>query len=508
MKEIEKVRDETEDQVVDHTTLASFDPSGRLYNADLAPTPPNQRKWNTYSLFALWMNDAHNIGNYTFAAALFALGLSAWETTTAILFGTIILFCGCVLSGFMGSNSGAPFAVVSRISWGVFGANVPALVRAFVAIMWYGIQTYVASAAISAIFLHFFGSFSAALTHHEFIGLNALSWLSFIILWAIQLAILSRGLEAVRHFQGWCGPLLWLVMIVLAVWLVIEAHGNLSLTASVKHLSAGGHVYQTIAGVSLMVGALFPIMLNFSDFARFAPSKRAVIRGNFWGLPVNWTLFAFTSVVISAGSLSVFGHVIINPAEIFQRMSSGILLLVGAIVLILAALGVNIVANFVSPAYDLANVWPKHIDFRRGGIIAAIVAVVSLPWKLYTTPVVIVYLLGGLGAVLGPLFGVMIVDYFILRRQHVDVAQLYIPDKRSEYYYWRGINPVAVASFIPAAILSIIVAFLPALSSARPFAWCVGVASSGLLYYAIGRGRLPLPINPGKSSVQCSDPAK
>jgi NCS1 family nucleobase:cation symporter-1 len=471
------------------TSLAALDPSGRLYNEDLAPTDPDGRKWNTYSLFALWMNDAHNLGDYVFAAALFALGLSAWQVASSIFGGVLIIFAGCVMSGFMGRDTGLPFAAVSRISWGVFGANFPALVRATAAILWYGIQTYVASAAINAIFLRFIPSMEP-LRDSSFLGLDLLSWISFIILWAIQLAILSRGMESVRHFQGWAGPAVWLVMIALAVWLVIEAGGDISLTASTKNLSAGQQLYHMLAGVGLMVGLLSTLMLNFSDFARFAPSRRAVVLGNFWGLPVNWTLFGLTSVIISAGSLAVYGRVITNPADIFQRMDSDVLVLVGAVTLALAALGVNIVANFVSPAYDLANVWPKHINFRRGGIITAVIALASLPWKLYSTPLVITYFLGGVGALMGPLFGVMAVDYFVLRRGNVRVSDLFTPDSRSIYYFRRGVNPLAVAAFIPAAILSLIVAFVPVFSSAAPFSWFVGVGASALLYYAIGRGRI------------------
>jgi nucleobase:cation symporter-1, NCS1 family len=487
--EITEIETEESDGYAHDTSLAKLDPSGRLYNEDLAPTAPDSRKWNTYSLFALWMNDAHNLGDYAFAAALFALGLNAWQVTTSIFAGCLIIFAGCVMSGFMGRDTGLPFAAVQRISWGVFGANIPALIRAIAAILWYGIQTYLASAAINAIFLRFIPGMES-LTHASFLGLDLLSWLSFIILWAIQLAILSRGMEAVRHFQGWAGPAVWAVMIAVAVSLVIQAGGNISLTASTKNLSAGQQLYHVLAGVGLMIGLLSTLMLNFSDFARFAPSRRAVVWGNFWGLPVNWTLFGLTSVVISAGSVAVYGRVITNPADIFQQMDSGILVLVGAITLALAALGVNIVANFVSPAYDLANVWPKHINFRRGGIITAVIALASLPWKLYSTPVIITYFLGGVGALMGPLFGVMAIDYFILRRESVRVPDLFTPNSRSIYYDRSGVNPLAVAAFIPSAILSLIVAFVPAFSSVAPFTWFVGVSTSALIYYAISRGRI------------------
>jgi nucleobase:cation symporter-1, NCS1 family len=212
-----------------------------------------------------------------------------------------------------------------------------------------------------------------------------------------------------------------------------------------------------------------------------------VISGSFWGVPVNWMLFALTSVMISAASLSVYGRAILNPADVFERLDNDILLLVGASMLVFAAVGVNIVANFVSPAFDLANVWPKHISFRRGGFIAALIALASLPWKLYSTPVVISVFLGGLGAMIGPLFGIMIVDYFIIKRKRVKIEDLYIPDERSEYYYRRGINLRAVVAFSVAAVLSIITALHPALKSAAPFAWYVGTGVAALLYFLLER---------------------
>ncbi|WP_084145528.1 NCS1 family nucleobase:cation symporter-1 [Amycolatopsis jejuensis] len=471
---------------VSRPDLAALDPSGRLYNEDLAPTPADDRRWSTYSLFALWMNDAHNVGVYTFAAAMFAMGLPAWQVTVGILLGIVVVFLGCNLSGFMGKDTGLPFPVVSRLSWGVFGANVPALIRAVVAIAWYGIQTYLASVAILEVLRRFLPG-AARLSEFHLLGLDGLSWISFMLLWAIQLVVLSRGMEVVRHLQGWSGPALWLVMIAIAVWLVIRAGGDVSFTKSVTNLPAGEQAYQTLAVAGLSVGALASLMLNFSDFARFAPSRKSVVRGNFWGLPVNWTLFAVTSVVISAASVTVYGHPMINPLELLSDMDNGFLLVISAIVVVLAAVGVNIVANFVSPAYDLANVWPKRIDFRKGGLITAILAVVSLPWKLFSSPVVITYFMGGLGALLGPLFGVMATDYFLVRRQQVVMADLFTPDSASRYYYRRGVNPVACIAFGLGAVVALVVALVPLFHRVAPFSWFLGAAISAAVYLVLSR---------------------
>lgn len=473
--------------VVDDARLAALDPEGRLYNADLAPATQDQRKWSTYSLFAFWSNTAHNLGAYTFAAGLFALGLNAWQVTIGILGGAVIVFFGCLLSGAMGQATGVPFPVISRLSWGVFGANVPAIIRALAAIAWYGIQTYLAAAAVNAILARFLPGLAGVLSQGSFLGLDGLSWVSFLLLWGIQLVVLSRGMEAVRHVQGWSGAVIWAIMIFLAVWLLIKSGGHLSLTNGGAHLSVGEQVYYVFASMGLLMGILGTLMLNYADFTRFAPDHKAILRGSFWGVPINWVVFALTSVIVSAGTLAVYGQSILNPGDIFNHLSNDALLLVGALLLVLAAVGVNIVANFVSPAFDLANVWPKRISFTRGGVITAVVALASLPWKLYTTPVVINYFLGGLGALIGPLYGVMVVDYFVLRGRRVAVEDLYIPDARSQYFYRGGVNPKAVAAFVPAAVLAVLVAIVPAFSAAAPFAWFVGAGAAALFYFLLTR---------------------
>jgi len=467
--------------------LRGLDPSGRLYNVDLAPS--ETRHWGNYSLFAFWSNTAHNLGAYTFAAGLFILGLNAWEVTIGVLGASVVVYLGCRLSGAMGQETGVPFPVISRLSWGIYGANVPALIRAFAAIGWYGIQTFLASAAVNAVLLRFFPA-TAGLQHTSFLGLNALSWVSFMFLWAVQLLVLSRGMEVVRHVQGWSGALIWGMMLFLGVYMLIATGGKLDLATGGASLSTGQQVLHTIQIAGLFMGILGTLMLNYADFTRFAPSQRSVAWGTLWGVPVNWTVFALTSVLVSAGSLSLYGSVLFDPADIFAKLSNPVLLVFGGALLIIAALGVNIVANFVSPAFDLANVWPRRISFRKGGLIAAVLALASLPWKMFSSPVAVNYFLGALGAMIGPLFAIMVVDYYLVRRRQVSIRDLYQPDPSGRYYYRRGVNPVAVASFVPAAIVSISVSTLPVFSAAAPFSWYFGVLLAGSLYATLARGPL------------------
>ena len=473
--------------------LAAGDPTGRLYNEDLAPAKPSDRKWNGYMLFSLWMNDAHNVGNYTFAAGLFIIGLSPIDITLGILIGTLIIFFGCCMSGFMGHATGTPYPVISRMSWGIWGANIPALVRGIVAIAWYGIQTYLASIALKVLMLRFIPGMMDW-TKINVLGLDLAGWFAFLLLSAIQLAIVWRGMEAVRHFQGLSGPIIWLFMIAFAVWMLGQAKWDISWT------TGGGGVdfswserfYQVAVAVGLTVGTLATLMLNFSDFARYAPTRKSIVHGNAWGLPVNWTAFAVTSVITSAAAYKVYGAAVLDPAELLKKVDNDVIFIVGSVVFVFATIGVNIVANFVSASFDVSNINPKRISFKRGGIITAIASVVVMPWNLYSSPVVIAYFLGALGALLGPFFGVLAVDYFLVRRQVFSTRDLYIPNSKSIYFYKKGINGLAVKAFVPAAIVALAVALTPAFSVLAPFGWFIGAPIAAVIYYFLAKGRVRL----------------
>lgn len=454
-------------------------PDPRLWNEDLAPA--EERRWKVYDIFALWMSDVHNLGNYTFAAGLFVLGLSAWQVFTALLFGFVIIYFGMNLMGRIGQRTGVPFPVVARISFGTFGANLPALIRAIIAIFWYGIQTYLASVAITLLVLAIDPGLKP-LTEHGFLGLHALGWICFVALWAVQALILTRGMESVRKFQDWCGPAIWVVMIALAVWILAAGHWNISLTSSPKQLSTGEQIRQWFGAAGLILATYGTLMLNFCDFSRNAPDQKTVRRGNFWGLPINSTAFALLSVIVTAGSMQVFGEAITDPAELLAKVHNTPVLIVGALTFAVATMGVNIVANFVSPAYDLANIWPKRITFTIGGMISAVAALCVLPWKLYSSPAVVNYFLGGLGAFLGPLFGIMIVDYYLIRRGKVDVAQLFVDGGA-----FPRVNPRALVTFFPTAALSAVIALVPFFAPAAPYSWFIGTASSAALYFAVSR---------------------
>jgi NCS1 family nucleobase:cation symporter-1 len=463
-------------------TGAIVDASPRLINEDLAPS--KERHWKFFDLFAMWMSDIHSIGGYTFAAGLFFLGLAGWQVLLALVAGIFLAFLGMNLTGIAGQKNGVPFPVLARISFGVFGANIPALIRAVIAIAWYGIQTYLASVAVVVLALRIFPSLEP-LTKTDLLGLSYLGWVCFLIIWALQLLVLRRGMESIRHYQDLAGPLVWVVMLGMMVWLIIAAGGRINLNLPSKALDLGQSTLMFFTAVSLVVTYFSTLMLNFCDFSRFAPTRKAVIVANFFGLPVNFTAFSIVSVVVTAGTVTLFGKAIFDPVEIVARFPNTAFLILGAVLFIVATIGINIVANFVSPAYDIANVAPKYIDFKRGGLIAAVVSVVVMPWRIFASPVAVNYFLGGLGALLGPLFGIIFTDYFLVRHQHVDVAALFQEGKDRPYWYTGGFNPRALVAFVPAASISIVIALVPAFGALAPFSWFIGAALGAGIYYLV-----------------------
>jgi NCS1 family nucleobase:cation symporter-1 len=460
----------------------SVEPSPRLYNEDLAPA--TERGWGTYSLFAMWMSDVHSIGGYAFAAGLFFTGLVGWQVFLALVIGITAVFFLMNLTGFAGQQTGVPFPVIARISFGVYGANLAALIRAVIAIAWYGIQTWLASQAVVVLTIAAWPE-ASKWTDGGFVGLSPLGWVAFAVLWALQLLVIRRGMETVRRFQDWAGHAIWVVMFVLAAWIVVEAGSDFSLTLSTDQKSGGAAVHAFLVAVALTVTYFSTLLLNFCDFSRFAPDRATVVRGNFWGLPVNFLAFALVTVAVTAGSIAVFGETLTDPVAIVARIDNVWVTVIGAVTFVIATIGINVVANFVSASYDLANVVPKHIDFRRGGLISAVAAVLITPWHLYSNPAAINYFLGGLGALLGPLFGIIFIDYFLVRRQHVSIDELYLDDPRSRYYYTRGWNPKALFTFAVAAAVTLPVALYPPLTDVAPFSWFIGVAVAGGVYYLV-----------------------
>ncbi|WP_243794280.1 NCS1 family nucleobase:cation symporter-1 [Saccharopolyspora gloriosae] len=458
-------------------------PSDRLYSYDLAPTKKDGRRWGAYNVFTLWANDVHSLGNYAFAIGLFALGLNVWGILAAFALASVLLFLLLTLSGYMGHKAGVPFPVMSRIAFGTKGAQLPAAVRGIVAIAWFGIQTYLASAVLNTLLVAMFPAL-APLRDREVLGLSLLGWITFLALWAVQVLIVSYGMHVIRRYMAIAAPTTLITMCGLAIWMFARADFSLSLSTA-QPLTGGAMWLQVLEGAALWVVIYGTFVLNFCDFTRSAKSRRSIVRGNLVGIPVNMLFFAAIVVVLSGAQFKLDGRVITSPTDIVQTIPNMVLLAVASVALIILTIAVNLLANFVAPIYVLVNLFPRYLNFRRAGLVSAIIGLVILPWNLYDSPVVVNYFLGGLGALLGPLFGVIMADYWLLRRTRVNVPDLYTEDAGGEYHYRRGYNPKAVWAFLPAAAIAVVVALVPAFGAASGFSWFIGAALGAIIYAVI-----------------------
>jgi len=474
-------------------------PSPALYNEDLAPA--QERHWGAFSIFNVWTSDVHSLWGYYLAASLFLLCGSFTNFLLAIGAGSLVIFALMNLVGYAGERTGVPYPVLARASFGIWGANLPALVRAIVACFWYGAQTAAASGAIVALLTRS-DSLMAFHQNTHWLGHSGLEVICYVVVWALQLLIIQNGMETVRRFQDWAGPAVWLAMLVLAIGLSVKAggfsfeHGIPMAVLLEKTKDAGiagepGSFWALSAVAATWVTYFAALYLNFCDFSRYAKDKAAVRTGNLWGLPVNLILFSLVAGITTIAAFKVYGEVLLHPEQISAKFDNWFLAALAALTFAVATLGINVVANFVSPAFDFANVFPRQIDFKKGGYIAAGIALVLYPfapWEGNAAAFV-----GAIGATMGPLLGIILVDYYLIARGRIDVNALY--QEHGAYRYQGGWNTRALVATVIGALFSSI---LPNLSTLLPtwwgtYGWFFGVAIGGGVYHLLSLGRRAAP---------------
>jgi NCS1 family nucleobase:cation symporter-1 len=463
-----------------------YDP--RLTNEDLAPLA--KQSWGSYNIFAFWMSDVHSVGGYVTAGSLFALGLSSWQVLISLLAGISIVYVFCNLVAKPSQVTGVPYPVICRSVFGVLGANIPAIIRGLIAVAWYGIQTYLASAALDIVLLKLFPGLMpyAIVDQYGFMGLSLLGWCSFALLWVLQAAVFWTGMETIRRFIDFCGPAVYVVMFLLVGYLIFKAGwGAINLNLGEVKYSGFDAVPIMLGAIALVVSYFSGPMLNFGDFSRYGKSFKAVKRGNLLGLPLNFLMFSILVVVTASLTVPVFGELITDPVQTVARIDSTFAIVLGALTFTIATIGINIVANFISPAFDFSNVSPQRISWRAGGMIAAVGSVLITPWNLYNNPDVIHYTLETLGAFIGPLFGVLIADYYLVRKQKVVVDDLFTMSPEGRYFYRKGYNPPAViATAVGAAVAMIPVLWKsgPGMATTAQYSWFIGMGL-GLVVYLV-----------------------
>jgi nucleobase:cation symporter-1, NCS1 family len=454
--------------------------SSPLYNPDLAPVPAERRTWSTYNFAALWVSMSVNILTYMLAAGLIQGGMNWKQAVATVFLGNSIVLIPMLLNSHPGALYGVPFPVLARASFGVLGTNVAAVLRALVACGWFGIQTWIGGEAINTLIATLIPAWK------QFSYGTAVC---FLVFWLINLAVILKGIEYIRFLQGISAPVLLAVGILLLGWAYHAAGGfGPMLSAPSRFRSFSEFLKFLIPALNATVGFWATVSLNIPDFTRFARSQRQQMIGQMISLPTTMTLYSLIGILVTSATVVIYGTAIWDPVQLLSRFHSPVAVVISLLAILLATLNVNIGANVVSPANDFSNLWPRKISFRTGGVITCFMGIALMPWKLLASyRTFILGWLGGYAAFLGPVAGIMICDYFVVRRRVLLIDDLYLRD--GAYEYSGGFNWVAVGALVLGAGTALVGLAVPWLRVLYDYSWFVGFAVSFVAYYALMRSQ-------------------
>lgn len=447
-----------------------------LINHDLAPTKISERTWGTYNYAALWIGMSVCIPTYMLASGLIAGGMNWWQALLTITLGNVIVLIPMILNAHAGTKFGIPFPILARSSFGTIGSNVPALLRGIVACGWFGIQTWIGGQALNSMITILFpawGDFSFG------------SAFSFIIFWLMNVYFIVKGTESIKWLESLAAPFLILMGFVLLIW-AYQSVGSFGpiLNQPSKFQTSGEFWKFFIPSLTGMVGFWATLSLNIPDFTRYAKSQKSQMVGQAIGLPPTMALFSFIGIAVTSATIIIFGEAIWDPVVLLSKFDSPIVIFLSLVSLLVATLTTNIAANVVSPANDFSNLYPKKINFVRGGLITAVIGIAMMPWKLLSD--YSAYIFGwliGYSSFLGPIAGVLICDYFLIRKRKLNVRDLYL--RNGEYEFKKGFNIKSIYALAAGVFAALIGLVIPSLRFLYDYAWFVGFAVAFLLYFIL-----------------------
>ncbi|MFN8177626.1 MAG: NCS1 family nucleobase:cation symporter-1 [bacterium] len=475
-------------------------PPGALSNPDIAPVPPERRTWNWWHFCALWIGMSVCIPTYTLASGLIDSGMSWRQAMLTIFLGNSIVLVPMLLTAHVGARYGIPFPVFARASFGVLGSNVPALLRALVACGWFGIQTWLGGAALYQLARVAWPEIQQASHPVPILGITPGELGALLVFWAMNVWFIVRGTESIKALESLSAPFLIVVGLALLAWARQGAGGFGPILAQPSRFATTAEFLPVFfPSLTAMVGYWATLSLNIPDFTRYARSQKDQILGQALGLPPTMTLYAFIGVAVTSATALIFpgGRIVWDPVELLGRIGGPLGILFSMLALSVATLTTNLAANVVSPANDFSNAAPRRISFRTGGLMTAVIGILIMPWKvLQSSHGYIFTWLVGYSALLGPIGGVLITDYFLLRRTRLHVADLY--RRGGRYEYRGGFHPaalIALATGIAPNVPGFLAEALPGTFRAVPafwrgiysYAWFVGFAVAALVYLALAR---------------------
>jgi NCS1 family nucleobase:cation symporter-1 len=455
-----------------------------LYNHDLAPVPVARRNWTTYNYAALWISMAHCIPTYMLASGLMATGMNWWQALITILLGNTIVLVPILLNSHPGTKYGIPFPVFARAAYGAIGSNLPALMRALVACGWFGIQAWIGGEALNTFFKVIIPGWPTLLGAGAG-GHTTTEWLSFLLFWGLNIFIIYRGMDLLREVENWAAPFVLVMTAVLLWWAIDRANGLGPLLGQPGKLRTLGEFLPVfVPSLTAMIGFWATLSLNMPDFTRFGRSQKEQMVGQVVALPTTMSVFAAMGVLITSATVIIYGEAIWDPIQLVSRFTAPVVVAISMFTAVVATLAVNIAANVVSPANDFANAFPRKVDFKTGGLITGLLGIAMMPWKLLADPsgYIFTWLLGYSGG-LGSIAGVLIADYWVVRRKRLLLEDLYLPDG-GVYGRW---NMRAVVATLAGCALAWAGLVIPALKPLYDYAWFVGFAVAFLLHVALMR---------------------
>jgi NCS1 family nucleobase:cation symporter-1 len=464
--------------------LASHDEIARspLYNHDLAPVRVADRTWNTWDFAALWVSMAHCIPTYMIASGLIKSGMNWWQALITILLGNLIVLVPILLNSHPGTKYGIPFPVFARAAYGTGGSNLPALMRALVACGWFGINAWIGGSALHTFFRALWPGWEGALG--EVGGYATTHWVSFLLFWGLNIFVIYRGMELLRRVERWAAPFVLMMTAALVWWAIDRADGLGPIMDAGGGLDTWDEFMPVfIPSLTGMIGFWATLSLNMPDFTRFGRSQREQAIGQVVALPSTMTVFAAMGVIITSASVIIYGEQIWDPIALVERFHSPVLVAIGMFTIVIATLSVNIAANVVSPANDFANAFPRHISFRTGGLITGVLGIAMQPWKLLADPSGYIYdWLVGYSGGLGSIAGVLIIDYWVIRKRQLSLRDLYLADGAYRGWHWP-----AIAATLIGTLVALIGRWWEPMRPVYDYAWFVGFSVAAALYYVTAR---------------------
>ena len=457
-------------------------PDSSLYNEDLAPAPKAKKNWTAWVYACIWMGIVHNINQWIITANMLDKGMSFWQAFGVSCFAFGVVYVVLILNSFAGAKYGVPFPVLIRSAFGHKAALIPIFIRGVLGIFWFGIFVYLASESIDVAFGAVIPGWEN-LANYQFLGMGMNTAIGYTISIILHYLLVSHGMERIKRYELWAGPLIMVVGIALVIWAMNVAGGIaplVNIESTIAQEDFWGLFFLSATGI---IGTVATLMVNIPDLTRFSRSQKDQVVGQAIGVPIMFIIFSVMSLLVTAGTTFAFGGVVNDPIQIIARFENPIIVFTGAMIILASVLSLNAATNAVAVGVDLAALLPKILNFKRAGVIAIFIGVLSFPWLWYGQTAYMDTIMGVLGSTMGPVAGIMLIDYFIIRRQKYDVDSFY--QKDGLYAYKNGWNTKALIAFAVGVFVAISGLIIPGLEWLYAYNWFLGIGTGALAYLVL-----------------------